>query len=243
LEKFWNENSDKTKDFINSLNINVKILNPIENSEAFDYIYKNKLYDISIDNIENIAKVVCEDSEVVISDLRDRNYTIIKSTDTLKPLYNYTADKFLNYIEDVFLAITTNINEDEKAILEILNVDEEFLGLEDKKKVIEKQECIYKDISKIDNKELWENVFDKFKIQPTWGNVLNYFVSKEEKIDDILLKFFNNIEFSEELSKGKLYNEKFDDRILEELSADIIKNEDINSSSFNKLSSSLYTYN
>ena len=69
------------------------------------------------------TKVLCdsrllqEDSEVVISDLRDRNYTIIKSTDTLKPLYNYTADKFLNYIEDVFLAITTNINEDEKAIL------------------------------------------------------------------------------------------------------------------------------
>lgn len=242
LKEFSEINLSKFKELLKRLNIKLKYLNPTENSEAFEYIYNNNLYDISIDNIENITKVVCEDSEIVISDLRDRNYTTIKNTDTLKPLYNYTADKFLNYIEDVFLAITTNINEDEKAILEILNVDEEFLGLEDKKKVIEKQECIYKDISKIDNKELWENVFDKFKIQPTWGNVLHYFVHKEEKIDEVLLKFFNNIEFSEELSKEKIYNEKFDEKVLEKLSEEIMDNENINSSPFKKLTLSLYNY-
>ena len=56
------------------------------------------------------------------------------------------------------------------------------------------------------------------------------------------MKFFNNIEFSEELSKEKIDSFDFEDKTLKKLSVDIIRNEEISSSAFKKLSLSVYTY-
>jgi len=243
LEIFNSNDSDKTIEFITKLNIKVKYLNAKSNTEIFKYLYENKLYEISIDNIYNIARILFEDYEEVINNLKLKNYSTIMERKEFEFLLKNIYAGFNQYIKNIVLKLDSNIYEKEESVLDIINDKEEILSIDLKKEVITKQKCIYENISLITNSELWKIIIEQFKIKAKWENIILYYIYKEQNIDETLLKILNSIEFSKKLFSEKIYNIKtFEEETSKSLSTAIIKCKNLTIESFKYLLKSLYSY-
>lgn len=225
-------NDSKVQEVLNTLNIKFEKLDqPESSSKLFDFIYENDLYKINKEMISLFIKT--KSSSESTDNLNSANYTTIKRSGC-GPLIKYIDDNLNEYISSVFLILPENIQESEEFILDLLCTDEEFLSLEKRKKIIEKQSMQITNLSSIDVIEhsLLEFIVQKSKMFATWENVICYFELKEELIDDLLISYLNQETNYIELAETDLNKEN---KSASKITKAIIINENISDDSFEYL--------
>ena len=153
----------------------------------------------------------------------------------------YIKSNINKYIENVFLKIDINTKEHEEYIIELLNNED----LDDtyKEKIIQKVETKISDISRIENKEIWETLFEQNRISAIWKNILNYYQYNEQQLDKLIVDFILIEENYKNLSNNKIYNEKeFEEEIIKNLSINLIKLNELDNNCYSYIIKSLYTY-
>ena len=207
------EDHDKLKKVIKKLEIVFsKIDFEYGSDEMLSFIYKGNHYQLNIDMISSIAKKFGDFKQV---EFDNSNYFAIK-TSKADNLIQYIETNIDDFIENVYLKISTNINEKENYLIDLLN--DENIQIDNKKSIILKVETKIKKLSTIDDPELYSILFEQNKLLPSWENLLydyntqNNDVGEEEvktepEISESSIGFINIIENAEELCKVKIPKE------------------------------------
>lgn len=236
-----NSFNDKFTELIRKLEVKYQNIDDTyeKNPAFFEFIYKENLYKLNEKMINKMIFIKGEPRKKSEEKLKVSHYTTINESEA-EDLKQYIEQNINEYIENIFLQIETNIKEDEKYIIELLN--NEDLEFENKKSIIEKEEAKISDISQIENQELWEVLFDKNKVTAIWKNILNYYKYKEQKLDEIIIDFISIEENYQELSINKIYNKEFEEEVIKNLASDLISFNELNDESYSYITKSLYQY-
>ena len=189
--------------------INSKMIFEILNFRKFNYPEDNMVY--------------------VGEDIYNSNYTtIIKSN--LPELKKYIDNNIKEYVENVFLKLESNNNEDEGTIIKLLENTNSILDITLKSEIIKKQNNKISNIKDV-SEDLWVELIENNKLKPSWKNILCYF-EKSEQIDE--LEDYLNIEENYiELSKSEIVEgeEKFGTEMISDFIKELI-NSNISNESF-----------
>lgn len=221
----------KVKSLLIQLDVKFENLQyPINEQELFNFVYENNLYIINEDMITLIINYKTGEKKLP-------NYTNIFHSN-LEPLKNYVNEQIQEYVENIYLNLQNN-NENEETIIELLNRDDIALIL--KETIIEHLEQKISNIALVGS-PLWEKLISDNKIVCNWNNIITYY-TKTELLDGSLLGYLNIEKNSFDLSLDKLSNIKgFEQEILEDISYKIIESNEIENTSFANLVKSLTSF-
>ena len=205
---------DTGKAVLSQLELKISILDDLKiNSDIYNYILAHNHYVINQQNIEKIISY--EDSDTKES-LSISNYTTILDSKQAE-LIDYVNSNISEYIKNVFLILPTNINEDEKSIIALLNNDS--IELADKISIIECWDGAISDISEISYiepedggvdisgyPEIVNALFKNIKVAPTWKNIKEYIVISDILLTEELYTYLNDSTIYTTVSKEKFGN-------------------------------------
>lgn len=175
------QNNDDIESFVNTLKyfkIRFKFLtiDDLSNSIVLEYIINNTLFMINKNNIYSLTQK--------LDDSIDGIYTkILRSSKS--EFINYINQNINIFVKDILLE-SNEINEDEGSLVKLLNT--ENITLEDKTEIIKKSNKPIFLISRINNTELYDILFQENKVLPNWENIYHFYKTKNE-INDILVSF------------------------------------------------------
>ena len=177
---------------LKELNIKIKFLNLEKiNNKYFEMIYKNNLYEINLDNIREILLNVYNVKNEV--EIIFKNFTLISSKKE-EPLYNYimhqqNINNYLSIMINSIKSFKSNIMDDEEIALNILNNNS--IKFELKKDYIILLKIKFNILTKIEDKNLWENILVKNLVYSE-QNILDYFLKTENSDNQILFSFIES---------------------------------------------------
>ncbi|WP_031480710.1 YobI family P-loop NTPase [Maridesulfovibrio frigidus] len=171
---------------LNDLEVKFEVLKELKsNNQLIEYAYEHNLYEI---NEENISFLIGDYSwKSDDGNLSAKNYTTICESETTK-LAQYIDNNLAEYINKVFLTLPENIKESGDVINKLLT--SEKLNMEQKEKVIEKQDYIFESFEGVPS-ELWNTLLEKDKITPSWKDLIDY-LSSEEYEESLLTSVFKS---------------------------------------------------
>ncbi|MAO36819.1 MAG: hypothetical protein CMP12_13110 [Zunongwangia sp.] len=225
---------DKLINIISDLDLKFTDLD-FENSpeNILEFIYENNHYEINEKMVTEILKKYGEFEQVSFD---NSNYFSIKSSEA-NSLINY-IDAYINdYIKNIYLKLDTNINEQQKTYLELLNHSD--LNLKLKKEVIKKVVTKISDISSIKNNDLLSYIIENNKIEANWENLLYFFENSEEKILTPTVDFINDINNANELAKVRIPTEVNGEKIYYEFCKLLMQSNEIENKSFDLVTNSI----
>lgn len=215
------EDNKKFQQLISALDIKFcSLVESISNKPLFAYIYDNNNYILNQLMIEQIIYTKYVVKSDIEEELHTKHLTTIKALDQHKKLIQNIENNISLYINDIFLQIESNRNESEETIIWLLNNDK--LNLEEKIKIIDKQDTIIEDISKIEEQEVLDILFEKNKIKPVWENI-GWYYNLTKSLNKVLIGYLNIQKNAYELSKIKINanycdeHKSFDTQILEDI--------------------------
>lgn len=227
-------NDDKLINIISDLELKFTDLD-FENSpeNILEFIYENNHYEINKKMVSEVIKKYGEFEQVSFD---NSNYSSIKSSKA-DSLINYIEAYISDYIKTIYLKLDTNINEEQKSYLELLNHSD--LSLKLKKEVIKKVATKIADISIIEDPNLLPYTIENNKIEPKWENLLFFFKKSEDKILSATIDFINNIENANKLAKVKMPTEVNGEKIYSEFCKLLIQSNEIENKSYNLVTNSI----
>ncbi|WBV51964.1 YobI family P-loop NTPase [Chryseobacterium gambrini] len=187
LNNFEKETKEKLIDKLKVLGVK---FNKIKYGDIiFEIVIKvieYNLYKINISNINLFLEKV--NSQNIDLDYKTANYSYLlqSSVTYLKQNINNNINE---YVEQVLLKLENNTEEEINVVVSLINnsnVKPENVDL-----LIEKLNFKLSNISEIENSTFWSTLMIEKKIEPSWKNVLLYYKSKSEEIDDVLIEFLN----------------------------------------------------
>jgi len=221
LKDLTMEDNEKFQQLISALDIKFyNLVESISNKPLFAYIYENNNYVLNQLMIEQIIYTKYVVKSDIEEDLHTKYLTTIKVLDQHKKLIQNIENNISLYINDIFLQIKSNRNESEETIIWLLNNDK--LNLEEKTKIIDKQDTIIEDISKIAEQEVLDILFEKNKIKPVWENI-GWYYNLTKLLNNVLINYLNIEKTAKELSKIKINanycdeHKSFNTQILEDI--------------------------
>ncbi|QYN50271.1 MULTISPECIES: hypothetical protein [Apibacter] len=186
---YYIELKNKVSEIIKSLNIKFNSLDIDRNNieKLFNYIYFNNHYKINKDNIFRMISIFGEKN--VGNTFETSNYSTIHKSNC-KPLVEYITSNINTYVENVYLKLEQNKFEDVWSLLLLLNNEK----LEDKLKIkiIQKVETVIPDLSIIKEIGIKDLLLINNSVIPVWGNIINYYTSYENTVNEILVEFLNS---------------------------------------------------
>jgi hypothetical protein len=226
--------SDKLKNVIADLRLKFIDLN-FENSpeKILDFVYSDNHYEISEKIVRKFVKKYGEFEQVSFD---NSNYSSLKNSKT-DNLINYVEANIDKYIKNLYLTLDTNINEEQKAYLGLLNHSD--LSLKLKKELVKKVSTKISDISLIEDDNLVSFIFENNKTEPKWDNLLFFFQNSENKILDFMISFINNIDNATELSKVKIPTKVNEENIYGVFCKALIQINDIENKSYDLITNSI----
>lgn len=217
-DKCLTEYISKSKDFLDVQNINIdRFLHVFEflnikfayinynssNKEFVRQIYNNSMYDLNADNILLFLKIYYNaDSE----NIKRKNYSIICSNKSEK-IYEYINENINEYVQIVLDMTTNTIDDEENAIIEILNNEE--VEESNKTKYIKLLSGTIADISDISFPELWKELLLNDKVEKSEINIYNYLM-KFNEFDKAIVGYVNSFVNDVDMSKIELNKEERD---------------------------------
>lgn len=206
------ENHDKLKKIIGELKISFsKIDFESSSDEMLSFIYKGNYYQLNIEMVASIIKKFGEFNQV---EFDNSNYFAIK-TSKADQLIQYVEANIDDYIENVYLKVSTNVNEKEEYLIALLN--NENIEINNKESVILQIETKITKLSTIEDSGLYSILLENNKLFPSWENLLfdynNQIIEEgeqeetESEISESSIGFINLIQNAEELSKVKIPKE------------------------------------
>lgn len=193
-----------------------------QNSPDFllEFIYKNSYYQIDISIIVPIIKKFGKFDQVAFD---NSNYIAILKSEC-SYLIEYIENNIQQYIDDVYLEIETNVNEDENSYLQLLNNKE--INLDDKILLIQKVNTKITTLSNVKDSTFYPILFSENKVIPKWENLLLYYNIDKEITDQIII-FLNNIDNANELSKIKIPTKVNENNTYATFWKELIQREDV----------------
>ncbi|MFC5683012.1 YobI family P-loop NTPase [Flavobacterium sp. MAHUQ-51] len=203
---------NKLKKVIEELKVSFSKID-FENSsdEMLYFIYKGNYYQLNIEMVASLIKKFGEFNQV---EFDNSNYFAIKTSKT-DQLIQYIEANIDNYIENVYLKISTNVNEKEEYLISLLN--NENIDIDNKKSVISQMETTITKLSTIEDSRLYPILLENNKLFPSWENLLFEYNNQtiedaeeektESEISESSIGFINLIQNAEELSKIKIPKE------------------------------------
>ncbi|MCG9793674.1 hypothetical protein LXH21_14460 [Flavobacterium algicola] len=187
MTKYINSDENFLKDIFDRISINqftktlmllevkFELINPDKKiEELLIKIYENNLYQINIDNLKLFAQVD-KKYDYKEEHFSQANFTFLKSkTDTI--LYKRISSDLNQYIENVYLKIEENINENSGEVLHLLELKDEVISLENKLKIIQKGfNSKLEKFGEIQSKEVKSLLIEQNKISASWINIIEYY--------------------------------------------------------------------
>lgn len=227
-------NNDKLKSVISNLQLKFTDLYfDISPENILDFIYENNHYEFNEKIVQKIIKKYGEFEQVSFD---NSNYSSLKNSKA-DNLINYIEDNINSYVKNIYLKLDTNINEEEKTYLDLLNHYD--LSLKLRIEVIKKVATKISDISLIENTYLLPYIIENNKIEPKWENLLFFFKKSEDKILAPTIGFINNIENANILSKVKIPTKVNDENIFGVFCILLMQSNDIENKSFDLITNSI----
>ncbi|MES2240648.1 MAG: hypothetical protein V4497_10375 [Bacteroidota bacterium] len=235
------DNHNKLKKVIQELKIVfTKIDFQNSNDEMLSFIYKDNHYQLNIEMVISIIKKFGEFNQI---EFDNSNYFAVK-TSKADQLIQYIEKNIDDYIENVYLKISTNINEKVENLIELLN--KENIGIDNKEAIISQVETKIINLSSIDNSELHPILFENNKLIASWENLLCDYNSQEideeekteKEISESIIEFINIIQNAEELSKINIPKEVNSVNVYGEFWKKLIQNDGIKNESYDLITKS-----
>ena len=202
------EDHHKLKKIIEKLRL--KFCNvDFENSshEMLEFVYIGNYYQLNIDIVTGVIKKFGKFNQV---EFDNSNYYAIKASKA-EHLIQYVDANIDEYIENVYLKISNNINEKEECLIDLLNNGN--IELDNKESVISRSKTKITKLSTIEDSILYPILLDNNKLFPSWENLLFAYNNQvneegggksEPEISESSIAFINIIQNAEELSKVKI---------------------------------------
>lgn len=236
------DNHDKLKRVIEELRISFSEID-FENSsdEMLSFIYKGNYYQLNIEMITSVIKKFGEFNQVKFD---NSNYFAIKASKA-DQLIQYVEVDIEKYVENVYLKISTNVNEKEEHLIALLN--NENIEINNRESIILLIETKITKLSTIDDSELYSILLENNKIIPSWENLLydynNQIIEEgeEENVKEISkssIGFINVIQNAEELAKVKIPKEVNSVNLYGKFWKKLLKKDEIEDQSYNLITKS-----
>lgn len=231
-------NSTKLKTIISSLDI---IFEEIDfdncDQEMLGFVYKNNRYQL---NVDNIASVINEFGEFNKVEFDTANYAAIKNSNASQ-LITYINNNLNAYIEKIYFKISTNRNENEKELIELLNTKDIKHSL--KADLIIFSETKVVSLSSIADKTLHEILLLNNKVSASWNNLLDYYntkiddvsIGEDDPLPEEIIIFINNLENAQRLSEHKMSE---DHRAASDFCKKLLEANEVTDSSYDSISKS-----
>lgn len=156
------------------------------NKDLFYAVYKNNQYQITFELISLMLETIY--NLTPSGDFKTKNYTLISSK-LDEPLSSYINEEINQYIGVILKNCDNSIDDEESAVLEILN--NEKVDTIYKEKYISFLHTVIEHIDEVSDKELWSLLLQQKLIKYTENNILNYFFVSEKGLDTFLVQFVN----------------------------------------------------
>jgi hypothetical protein len=156
------------------------------NQDFFNEIYKNELYQL---NFYTISFILYKNYNLKNrEDIVHKNYTSILSKPDER-LYQYIHTNMNIYMDIILNNGQETINDDEEAIIKILN--NEDINDDNRLKYIQILKSVISDINTIGKKEYWDSLIRNDCIKNTEANILSYYFENENGLNQVLIEFIN----------------------------------------------------
>lgn len=217
---------------IKDLNIKFeKLDDPNEDTEKlFDYVYNYNHYEINRDNL--LQMLITFGKNELEDGFQRSNYSTILKSDC-KPLIEYINENISSYVENVYLKLEDNKYEEEESLLKLLNNKD--LSSKLKIRIFHKIETKVSNLNKINEVEIKTQLLINNKVTPKWDNVIDYYVTSENTINENLIAFFEFENVNEELSKNRLKDNK-------DFEISLVKTEELSDDVYSRLLDSTFYY-
>lgn len=170
-----------------------------------NFIHKNSAYELNVDMVALITKKIGTFDQVLFD---NSNYLFVQKSNC-QYLIAYVDRNIDDYVQNVFLAIPTNLKEEQNSYLSLLNHEE--IGEELLLQVIKKVDTIISDIQSIRYPEVAQMLFEQGKIEATWSNIYEQYMECDQAFPDFLVTFINQELHANELAAGCMAEISFRD--------------------------------
>lgn len=234
------ENPEAEKLIEQLISINVKFENidfEHSNKKLFELVYKNRLYKINYENISVILKNVFKNEDE--NEIKDRNYSLIMQNSNSE-LAEYINENIQVYIEMVINNCNGNILDNQETALKLINNEKIETNSKIKYiKLLKTQLQSLKDVSSI---ELWDLLLQNKKVEYSMDNILKYYFSVENPMNEVLINFINSDNIVCDFSEKDI-SKTFGEGSAGDLFESIVSCEDIKEENYNNILSRLdFTY-
>ena len=214
---------------------------------VYDILLDNAAYIVSKKNIDIIIKHA--NGDVTEESIKDYYTQISKlKNQNIKAYVDQNIDVFVN---DIILSTGDSMAESEDAFIELLN--NEKLATEIKTKLIEKNNCVVSDITKIrgvvvqhpdgeiEVTDCQNLLYKHKKVSPTWSNIYENFKHNGNKLDPCLVDYLNDDKIVEELTnENPLTREELKDEsgnydIASKVYRELLHSKDLSLAGYTKL--------
>ena len=186
-------NFKKKKYILNFNNINLMVKEVLYKNILFKDIekstkFKKTLFFLKKEKLNLTDKKINKLNDILTKELKTKNYTIINDgLENSSYLLEYLEENMDKYTEIILENCDGKIEEEEEYIIKFLNFKD--IASEKKEKYIEFVVNNITDLSKIDDKSLWNIFLSKKKVEYSEKNIFVYF--KENGFDETLIQFIN----------------------------------------------------
>lgn len=199
----------KIQDLILKLNINFKNLifeKDNDNSELIQFIYDHNMYEIN----EKMIKFIQESIGEIDIDEDSTIYGNIINGKLEKLIDYINEEENINkYLEEVYLNTEYTLK-DNKGVIELLN--NKFVDLENKSRIIIEKDFAIRDLSIINDKNLYKEILENEKSIVNWSNLeLCY---NEGGLLEKIIEYLNDVDIAKGLANEEIKNLNFQRDIL-----------------------------
>ena len=186
-------NFKKKKYILNFNNINLMIKEVLYKNILSKDIqeptkFEETLFFLKKEKLDSTDKKNNELNDILSKELKSKNYTIINNgLENSSYLLEYLEENMDKYAEIILKNCDGKIEEEEEYIIKFLNFKD--IANEKKEKYIEFLADNITDFSKIDNRNLWNILLSKKKMEYSEKNIFTYF--RENGFNEILIQFIN----------------------------------------------------
>lgn len=232
---------------INYYGLKFNLLEDTVNYPVYDVLLDNNAYIVSKNNFDIIIKQA--NGDAIEEPIKDYYTQISKiKNQNIKAYVDQNIDVFVN---DIILSTGDSMAESEDDFVELLN--NEKLATEIKTKLIEKNNCVVSDITKIRGVVVQhpdgeievtdcQNLLYKYKkVSPTWSNIYENFKHNGNKLDSCLVEYLNDEQIVDELTnENPLTREELKDEsgnydIASKVYRELLHSKDLSLAGYTKL--------
>jgi hypothetical protein len=215
---------DKLKTVIKTLAIKFIELdiNYVPSKDLIDYIYTGNFYALNIPMIKLILSMDGKQNE---SDFNTKNYSTILNSN-LNKLKDNVHQNINEYVQNVYLKLTNNTQEDQESLIEVLNNNE--LKIENKLSIVKQVDTKVDHLSSINDLEIQELLLEESKVLPLWRNLYHYYEKNENQISESIAFFLQNTGNAATLSKTKIEKDVSGERKYTDFILKLITNNEFN---------------